>query len=358
MKLGLLAYSSKTGLGYQTYEFYRHLKPAKTLVVDLSPLNGCEQNPDWYPDGMHVTGIPNNQDIETFVKGLDCILVAETPLNYYLFDCAKKAGVKIIHIPNYEFLDYAERPYLPVADLIIAPSMWHYQELENFANEHNTKITYIHHPVNREEFQYRKIDEFKTFIHILGRPTANDRNGTMAFLYAARLLTGDYKYKVFYQTPLDHRAKEYFEPVRQRLEQFSNLGLIELIADEQDNTKIYNSGDVLVLPRRYGGNCLPLNEAISCGMPVIMPDISPNNEFLPKNWLVGASEAGVFRPRTEFMMYDVNPDLLLDKIKEFKTMTPNYAYLENLKADKLAQTISWKALTPKYLKEIEELCHQ
>jgi hypothetical protein len=39
----------------------------------------------------------------------------------------------------------------------------------------------------------------------------------------------------------------------------------------------YKDGDVLVIPRKYGGLCLPMQEALAHGIPVIMPDIEPND---------------------------------------------------------------------------------
>ena len=43
MKLGLIARADNTGLGMQTWEFYRAMKPEKTLVVDISAMNGNKQ---------------------------------------------------------------------------------------------------------------------------------------------------------------------------------------------------------------------------------------------------------------------------------------------------------------------------
>lgn len=39
----------------------------------------------------------------------------------------------------------------------------------------------------------------------------------------------------------------------------------------------------MILPRKYAGLCLPMNEALMSGLPVIMTDIEPNNVILPKS---------------------------------------------------------------------------
>ena len=80
MRIGLLAYSTDTGLGNQTYEFYKHMKPAKTLLVDLSSLNGMETHHDRFPDAQIVQGIPDCNAMQWLVEGVDLIFVCETPL--------------------------------------------------------------------------------------------------------------------------------------------------------------------------------------------------------------------------------------------------------------------------------------
>src|SRR5581483_7515404 len=73
------------------------------------------------------------------------------------------------------------------------------------------------------------------------------------------------------------------------------------IANYED---IYKKGSVLVLPRKYGGNCLPMNEALSAGMPVIMSNISPQADFLPDKWLVDAKESDIeFVPRVKIPVF-------------------------------------------------------
>ena len=55
MKLGLIARMDNTGLGVQTTEFYKNMYPDKTMVVDISHLNGTKQYPERYPDAVSYT---------------------------------------------------------------------------------------------------------------------------------------------------------------------------------------------------------------------------------------------------------------------------------------------------------------
>jgi len=86
------------------------------------------------------------------------------------------------------------------------------------------------------------------------------------------------------------------------------------IKNEQDVEKLYTDLDALILPRRYGGLSLTTNEALMSGLPVLMPDISPNNQLLPRDWLYKAHLAGQFKTRTMVDVYATHPHVLAKKI--------------------------------------------
>lgn len=334
MKLGLIAVSSKTGLGYQTRDYYKFLKPIKTLVVDISSINGTIQNPDWYPDATFVKGFPQRKDLVEFLRGLDVVLTAETPYNFELFSMARERGVKTVCVENPEFYDYFRYPQLPMPDMIILPSNWMEAEIRAHAEPLGTMVTQLHHPVDRDVFKFR-LRSTRKFIHIAGNPAVHDRNGTFDALNA-------------------HPSGLVVVTQKESLAKFlkARYSMARVLEDVKDNLELYNLGDVLVFPRRYGGNCLPLNEALSCGMPVIMSDIAPNNNLLPKEWLVPAYQNGHFEPRARVNLYSVDVQRLKDKIAEFMTWDIE---AESRKADHIAESISWTTLLPKW-KEALESC--
>lgn len=312
MKLGLVCVASDTGLGYQTRDLYKHLKPAKTLLVDISGLNGKPIHRGWYPDAQYVSGFPNRGDINVFLEGLDVVLTVETPYNYYLFERAKELGVKTVNIYNYEFLDQLAKPWLPYPDVLAAPTKWHYEDVERIAKKAGIKHIFLQCPVDTDEFKYEPRTG-KRFIHIAGVPAAHDRNGTEIVREANALGAG-----------------------------------IEIIEYQPGMTRqeIYSRGDVLVLPRRYGGNCLPLWEALASGMGVIMPDVSPNKDYLPDEWLVPAKKTSEFMPRTVIDIYSVEPKDLVKAVNEFAHQ-PLTAYMVSL--------LSWEVWKPKYIEALEGL---
>ena len=82
----------------------------------------------------------------------------------------------------------------------------------------------------------------------------------------------------------------------------------------ENTSDLYKDFDALILPRRYAGLCLPTNEALMSGLPVIMTDISPNNQLLPKEWLVKSRKTGEFKTRTMIDIFSVDIRELAKKI--------------------------------------------
>lgn len=360
MRLGLIARADNSGLGMQTWEFYNHMKPSKTLVVDMSGHNGNKVYPERYPDNaVWSNGLPNIGTINEFLEDLDVVFVAEAPYNYYLYARAKELGVKTAVQYNYEFFDWFMYPHFPTPDMLIAPSKWHYEDVQAWAEPRGIQHVYLHCPINRHKLPFKKRDSFKTFLHVAGRAAAHDRNGTMTVIEAAKYLESNAQILLHFQGQqgVGHQVTHTLDDYNGVIAQNNTKGNIIVRHEEIDNYEdIYKGADALILPRRYGGNCLPLNEAISTGMPVIMPDISPNNQFIDATWLVPAAIVGQFEPRTVIDIYDVHPRALAAKIDEFAAMAPEQALAHNSIANTLAEQIDWDEMRKQYLDVLEGLC--
>lgn len=363
MKIGLIARADNTGLGIQTWEFYRHMQPAKTMVVDISKWNGYKQHPERYGNDNSVTfinGFPTDDALESFVEGLDVIFMAESAYNHKLFNIAREAGVKTAVQYNYEFFDWFKADF-PKPDMLIAPSQWHFYQVDNFCKYYGLKHIYLHCPVDREKLKFREITKARTFLHSVGRSAAHDRNGTYTVIEASKHLKTEAKILMHFQGEqgLGHQVTSTYEDYERHIAEHGNkLRITSVRGDIENYEDLYTMGDVLLLPRRYGGNCLPMNEALSCGMPVIMSNISPNSEFLPREWLVDAEKKDVFAPRTTIDIYGCDPVALAQKIDQFYNLDAEYMREENLIANRLAQDISWQEMKPKYEEAFTKLCSQ
>jgi len=360
VRLGLWgARMDNSGLGMQTWEFFRHMKPIKTVVIDISqldpiPARRLKQYPNRYKREdneryfiRYIQGIPDIYDIRQFLEDLDVVFIAESAYNMSFYPIAKELGVKVAVQYNYEFFDWfkgsmwAGNP----PDLFIAPSTWHYEEVQTLCEEKNLKHVYLHCPVDRDKIKRRYIDSANTFVHIAGRPAEHDRNGTYTFLEAITLADGDLKGVVYTQDKkLANEIKREYPSV-------------DVKYNISDYTDIYKKGSVLVLPRKYGGNCLPMNEALAAGMPVIMSKLSPQIDFLPERWLVPAKKTDIeFAPRFKLDVYETDVISLMMRMRWFKSLDDKTMREQSQIADDLAESISWKNMQPKYQEVLEALC--
>lgn len=319
MKLGIIARCDRSGLGVQSLEHVRHLNPDKVLAVKIG---AYEQFPEWYPEAVVVQDTPSVEVIKEFLAGLDICLTFETAYNRNLYGIAKSMGVKTICQCNYEWLEYSEG--LP--DLYQCVSTWNYFRIEG------NKIL-LPCPVSRDAIKFRLRRKADTFLHIAGhKDTAYGRNGTEELLRAIPLVKADVKFIIYSQS-------NFNIPVDSRIDYRQG--------DFGDYSSLYDEGDVLIYPRRYGGQSLQLNEALSSGMPVLMTGCKPQNEFLPVEWLIEPLESKKIRIKQPFDMYVCSPEAVAGKIDYF---AGTYIEEESRKADSIANLISWETLLKEYEK--------
>jgi hypothetical protein len=113
--------------------------------------------------------------------------------------------------------------------------------------------------------------------------------------------------------------------------------------DIDERGDMYAGYDAMILPRRYAGLCLPMNEALLSGLPVFMTDVSPNNFILPKEWLCQAEDIGTIRTKTSVSSYNANP-------KTFGRMIDNFIESVDIKSEKQkAYDIGYKHFAPERL---------
>ena len=332
MRIGVLAFATETGLGYQAKSYIKHLPVTKVLELDSSLFHKDLARKDWYRKADRVKGFPNNKTIEKFVKDLDVVLFAETPINEQIYEIARAHNVKTVNVVNWEFFDntITDKKLLP--DAIIMPSKWHLKEVEEFRRRTNVKIFQLHHPVDRTTFPFLLRNSSKHF-HLAGRPTTEyDRNGTLDYLNAYP----------------EGTVTIQRDSMAQRLKiQYPNARILTNLK----HSELYNSGDILVLPRQYGGNCLPLNEALSCGLPVIMPDVSPNNSFLPGEWLVQVESSELIHLGSKIELNKVS----IESMKQTVSAVASNTVKHSMYANELAAKISWEVMRMQYIDVFEEI---
>ena len=346
MRIGLIARCDSTGLGIQSKEFFDHV-PCKALVIDFQAMAPNKQyaeilkpNLDWYPGqrffkwgNVHnVSGdIPTGVIIE-FLEGVDVVFAMETPYDYDIFRISRARGIKTVLQLNYEFLDFPSRRLVP-PDLFAAPSLWNFDKIPD-------KKIFLPVPVNCDKAPISGVNKGR-FLHIAGRPAHGDRNGTNLLLKALKYVKSEITMVIKSQRPIS------IPPLPKNI-------TIEVDSSNKKNYfDNYITGGTLVLPRKYGGLCLPINEALACEMPVITTNISPNNLWLPNEWLVDCLHIGSFQCKKKIDIYEAKLLNLAEKIDQFNN---HEFYLQAIsKAREIKKTISWHTLKDLYIDKLNSL---
>jgi hypothetical protein len=302
MRLGIIARSDNTGLGNQTRELVNMLNPDKIMLINSRFFNQNKQHPEWYEGYNYQTtikGFPTTNEIVEFLKDIDVVISCELFYNPKFVDLAKKRGIKTILQYNYEFLDYLANPNQTLPDVLVAPSLWNFEDVvDKFGDK--TSVVHLPPPTDINLFsKSREINKGKThkrLLHIAGKAAVKDRNGTNTVIEMLNYSIGDYELVVKTQSQLDIKSND------------PRLTIDNSNPDSHQS--LYEGFDAMILPRRYAGLCLPMNEALISALPVFMTNISPNNKVLPPEWLFESTKIDTLQTRTMLDVYEGNAKML------------------------------------------------
>ena len=254
MKLGMIARCDDRGLGAQTREFYDHMKPDVTVVVDMTPVTKARwpQHFDWYPDGIvspwkgHAN--PLTDEALKALASCDIVFSAETFYDPRLPQWLHDRNVRTVLQPNPE-LYRDEAP-----SELWWPTRWLTDKLP--------KGRVMPVPIPDNQIAEKPAGE-GLLLHVGGWKALADRNGAQFLPW----LIGrtDHRWRITSQSGLRLTPN-----MRRRVEPVGHV---------ENRWDLYNDCSVLVMPRRYGGLCLPVLEAMARGMAVVMTDCEPNREW-------------------------------------------------------------------------------
>lgn len=344
MRIGIIARSDNTGLGNQTRELVSMLNPNKVMLIDSSFFNGNKQNPEWYSEYnvKTINGFADTDQILDFLTGLDVVLSCEIFYNTMFVNIAKELGIKTVLQYNYEFLDYLNHPNWILPDVLLSPSSWYFKDVvEKFGSK--TKVILLPPPSATESFRKAREANLKQkhgrILHIAGKAAVKDRNGTETVIEMMKYLKSDVVLDIRTQTEINLPIKD---------------NRINIITDNtKDHSDMYVGYDAMVLPRRYAGLCLPMNEALISALPVFMTNISPNNDLLPPEWLAESTRIGKLMTRTMLSVYAANP-------RHLASLLDNYLQSDTIEEKQKAFDIGYKnfsydVLREKYYKVLEDI---
>ena len=339
MRIGMIVRCDNTGLGNQTRELANMLHPDKVLIIDSYTFNRNNQYVEWYSKYRCMTsnGVPSTNIVHNFLRDIDVLITCETFYNDIIVKRARERGIITILQYNYEFLknlNISGTMYLP--DVLVSPSHWYFDEVKNIFND-NAQVIQLPPPSRVELFEDAKNENFakdhKRILHIAGKAAIKDRNGTNTIFEMLKYSKADYELVIKSQTAV----QDIPDDPRVTVE----------VANIKNRQDMYKGFDAMILPRRYAGLCLPMNEALLSGLPVFMTDISPNNSILPSKWLAKSNKIDTLQTQALLDVYEADP-------KELAKIIDNYVNSNKQKEKQEAFDIGFnnfsvEKLQPQYL---------
>ena len=346
MRIGIIARCDDTGLGNQTRELVSMLSPDKILLINSRFFNQNEQHPEWYEGRNYKTtsrGFPTSGEMSDFIRNLDVVISCETFYSPRFTDIARHRGVKTILQYNYEFFGNLTNPDWSLPDALVSPSIWNIDKIDSLYGG-KCKVVHIPPPTDSATFKSSKetnmSQDHNRILHIAGKAAVKDRNGTNSVVEMLKYSKENYEVVIKTQTELKINSSD------------------ERLVIQNSNTKdikdLYSGYDAMILPRRYAGLCLPMNEALMSGLPVFMTKVSPNDAVLPDEWTAKSEKIDEFKAKAIIDVYNADPRMLANIVDQY-ILNKNKSDIKQKAFDIGFNNFDTTMLRDKYLDLINQL---
>lgn len=256
-RFGVIGRADRGGLAAQTRGVAEHLPVDAAMIVDLGQSNrGPLDLGSWrrlVPEIRVVQNPPTDDDVRWLVDQVDVLYTAESTYHPGLNAYCHERGVRLVVHANAEIHDPVASGY--EAELW-APTNYRLDLLPRW-----TQVVPMPVDLAAAPAEPPALGRPLRLLHVAA-PAFNDRNGTALVLDALPFL--DYDATLVIVGDDGQTYPERYGRV-----------VIERQPTVDDRWSNYDNVDALVLPRRYGGLCLPMIEAASRGLPVVTLDLEP-----------------------------------------------------------------------------------
>lgn len=337
MTFSMIGRADDGGLGVMTQEIARHLQPDRVLVPRLE---GGSANRDGFDvsrftgdGGSSVReeawdgGMFSDSSLRWVVDEVQAVYTAETCYDERLAHLCAERGVRLFIHAMPELFGPELRAAQELGARILLPTSW---ERHRFNGD--TRILPV--PVARDRLPGTERRTIKTFLHP-SAPAMLDRNGTDL----VREAIGHVKNACTLIVSGPGAPKER-----------TRVGVVDVVPlDHQRNYwQVYEDADALVLPRRYGGLSLPMQEAASCGFPIVTTRLSPQDEWVNDRTMVVCDDSRV-RSATmkggRFYVHDADP-LRVANVMDALLTDEEMASAASNDSTMHAVRLDWKRMTP------------
>jgi glycosyltransferase involved in cell wall biosynthesis len=334
MRLGVLARSEARGLANQSHDVCLNLDPDRVLLIDPGRDKRFTQHPERYEQWPTTTALWRNGRLDPdvvrpWLQGLDVVYSAETPYDDRLPQWAAEAGCGIVVHANPEFLNPHDAK---AAVTWWAATPWRIEHLP-------ARTRVVPTPCPEAPFRHEPGGNVR-FLHVAGWPAVADRNGTGIVAESANLMRSGAEVVIRGQ----HRDIARYRRSNLRVE----------AGNVPDHWDLYRDADALVMPRRFGGLCLPALEAMAVGLPVVMSDTSPNEVWPGPRVQVTRTQTVATRCGV-IPLYDTDPHAFAATLDDIATQSDVLTKLRQ-EATEWAHANSWGQLRDLWLDELAKAC--
>lgn len=327
-RLGLVARADQGGIAAQTWQFARRMRPDRILVVHTEHTNRGIADPALYKAFGEVRSCrhaPRRQDANWLCNGADVIFTVECFYGREIPWLAQQFNIKTVIQGNPEMTGMGE-----LFTQMLAPTTWRTDALPG-------DVRILPFPTDHDLMAPKDLpsSEIRTLYHVSSTAMC-DRNGTELLLAAL--------------PHVRHEIKLLIRGGKRGKREYIGLVQVEWLGHHDGMFFEHWPGeaDALVLPRRYGGLCLPMQEAATLGLPIVTLDVDPQREWLPTASLVPAHVSSTEHMRGgTFDVYSCEPRRLAGVINQMIEDPETARYMAE-RSRAWAKAISWDALSEHY----------
>lgn len=333
--LGVIVRADSGGLGNQTWEIWRHMRPERALVVLAGKHSRSAEDVTRYLDHdgtiLHEGVTLSKAALKEFAASVDTVFTVETPYSSGGFGTIRSAGARSVLLANPELFCVDDHGW---PDVIRCPTKW---ALDRMPPE-ICKV--LPQPVATDRFKSRVRTGCTTFFHPVA-PAMLDRNGTDVVMDALK----------YVEEPcaLIVHAPGVRSPFREPEFVIGKVSVEWRDVHVDHYWEAYpEEADVLVLPRRYGGLCLPAFEAAACGIPAVMTHLSPQTDWPGVMTVKTTHSQQHYMKGGSYPVYRCSPKTLGAELTGVVKNPPAVEQRSRM-ALKWAHDNSWDALMPQWL---------
>lgn len=336
MRIGMIARADNGGLGNQTWEFWRHVKPDATVLMMFGDKARGGEYPERYQRRDPATEVIMNKPGETtlmrksmewLLERVDVVYSAETFYREDFTVQARQRGVGTVLHANPELYRAVDRP-----TALWAPTHWEVGRMP-------AGTAVVRFPVATERFTPRvRSGPVETWVH-MAAPAMLDRNGTELVLQAITHVKRPVRL-VLIHSPVKFKGRTGRVTVETR------GGCQDYWESWDDETF-----DMMVMPRRYAGLCLPLQEAAAAGIATLQLQLKPQEDWPGVAFVPPTSSRNVQMAGGVFPVWSASPTQLAKTMDLYSTDADAVAEL-SAAALMHAQQVSWDSLLPEYLERL------